>query len=408
MELKHIPKDYQILFLDMNAYFASVEQQVRPELRGRPIGVAPYTGDSGCIISPSYEAKALGVKTVMGVGEAKKICPKINIIEARPALYSFYHKEIVKKVESFSPFVKVASIDEMFMKLSPLEQNAEISQKLALEIKAGISEIGDWLKCSIGIGPNRFLAKQAAELRKPDGFYQITINKLKEYYKMISLRDLCGINYRIEERCNRIGIYSPSDFFARDFNSLNKAWGHYGKNWYFRLRGYEVDDFTSQTSTVGHSCVLPPEMRQMHKAKLVLIKLIEKTGYRLRQNNLKAGSLYLGIYFLNGTRWSCKLKFSPFSDSQAFLKNGLFLFNKCPFKSSPIQLVISTFNLSKSGHDQVSLFDQSERDKNASSAIDQINDKYGSGTVRSSYLIETDDYAPDRIPFGKPRYDILN
>src|SRR3990167_5849513 len=172
------PINYSNLFLDMNAFFASVEQQVQPSYRSRPICVAPYTGNTGCCIAKSYEAKGFGVQTGVSVGEAKKLCPQILILESRPELYMFYHREIVKVLESFSPFVQVLSIDEFNIRLTGLDQTYEAAVKMADDIKKTIRErVGDYLYCSVGIGPNRWLAKVAGELKKPDGLVVLILKE---------------------------------------------------------------------------------------------------------------------------------------------------------------------------------------------------------------------------------------
>lgn len=408
MDFNSSPKNCQVLFLDMNAFFASVEQQIMPTLRGKPIAVAPYIGDSGCIISPSYEAKYMGVKTGMRVKDAKKICPHLIVIESHPSIYTIYHKKIVELAESVSPFIKVASVDEMFIKLSPNEQSSDVSFALARKIKSDLkNQVGDWLKCSVGIGPNRFLAKQAAEFRKPDGLYEIKLNQLENYYSQIKLRDICGINYRTENICNLLGIYSPLDFYKKDLKFLSDKLGQMGKIWFLRLRGYEVDDFLSKTSTLGHSFVLPPELRDRNGAQLVLRKLIEKAGYRLRKNNFYAKNISLSIHFLNHTCWKKGVKFVSSNDTASLVKYVFLLFNQCTFYDKPLKISVSTGNLVYTKDVQISLFDEKQKTEKIYKTIDKINDKYGSSTLTNASLLNSKSYAPDRISFGKPRQEII-
>ena len=147
------------LFLDLNAYFASVEQQVRQELRGQPIAVIPIATKNTCCIAASYEAKAFGIKTGMSLAEAKALCPKILLVEARPKLYVEYHHRIIAAVERCVPVSSVVSIDEMACRLIGRERGLPNARVIALEVKAAIQEVGDWLRCSIGLAPNRLLAK---------------------------------------------------------------------------------------------------------------------------------------------------------------------------------------------------------------------------------------------------------
>ncbi len=409
MGINATPKDYQVLYLDMNSFFASVEQQVRPELRDKPVGVAPYTGDSGCIIAASIEAKRQGVK-ICRIGEAKKIIPNIKILEARPNLYMIYHKEIRKVLEKFTPYYEPMSIDEFAIHLTPLDQKYDAVIQLARNIKAAIkSDVGDYLTCSVGIGASKFLAKMAAESQKPDGLVVLHLNQLEEFYSKLKLTDLTGINFRMEARLNFIGLKSPLEFYNCSLSYLAKTLKHGGKNWYYRLRGYEVDDFVSKTKTIGHSHVLEPELRSQSAAISVLNKLVFKAGYRLRKENFLAGGVYLSIGFLNGQHFSQSHKTAEFfSDNTTFWQKVELLLKKCNWAGWPIHLAVGAFNLKKNSGEQISIFAEIEKRKRLATALDQLNDDYGADTVIPASMLAAGDSAPDRIPFGRPRYDILH
>ena len=409
MSITQKPKDYQVLFLDMNSFFASVEQQVQPPLRGIPLGVAPYTGNSGCIIAASYEAKAMGIK-ICRVGEARKIYPKIKILEARPALYMLYHKEIKKVIEKFTPFYQALSVDEFAIRLSPSEQNYKKSVELALNLKKAINaEVGDYLKCSIGIGPSIFLAKMAGESRKPDGLTVVTLAGLKEFYHgLTKLRDLTGINFRLEERLQKFGIDSPTSLFNFSLPDLTRILKHWGRLWYFRLRGYEVDDHIIKTKTIGHSHVLPPEFRSKEGAISILKKLIQKTGFRLRKEGYFAAGIAVGIQFVDRGGFHLSRSVPSFCDNQTFTATVDDMLRSCRWQSRPILVSVSTFNLVKNAGGQVSIFEDIEKSKNLSKVLDKLNDDFGAGTIFPASVSTAMDSAPDRIPFGIPRYDILN
>lgn len=416
MSISARPKDYQVLFLDMNSFFASVEQQVRPELRGKPVGVAPYTGDSGCIIAASIEAKRQGVK-ICRIGEAKKIIPSMIILEARPSLYMIYHKEIRKVLEKFTPYYEAMSIDEFAIHLTPLDQKYDAVIQLANNIKSAIKkDVGDYLTCSIGVGASKFLAKMAAGSQKPNGLVVLNLNQLEEFYSKLKLTDLTGINFRMEARLNFIGIKSPLEFYNCSLSYLAETLKHGGKNWYYRLRGYEVDNFISQTKTIGHSHVLEPALRSQSAAISVLHKLVFKAGYRLRRENFLAGGVYLSIRFLDGTGFSQSLKTPEFfSDNTTFWQYVELLLKKCHWSGlpageagRPIHLAVGVFNLKKNKGEQISIFAEIEKRKNLAVALDHINDDFGADTVFPASMLEAGDSAPDRIPFGRPRYDILH
>ncbi|MEK7096367.1 MAG: DNA polymerase [Patescibacteria group bacterium] len=406
MSITTPPKDFQIMFLDMNSFFASVEQQVRPELRGCPVGVTPYTEDSGCVIAASYEAKQQGVK-IARVSEAKMICPTIKIVEARPALYMVYHKEIKRAIEHFTPYFKACSVDEFEIRLTPRDQSREAAEKLAGNIKRYIKEsVGDYLRCSIGIGPSYFLAKLAGERKKPDGLTTLQLKYLKNFYSKIKLTDIPGINIKMEANLKILGINSPTDLYNFNLPDLTRTLKHWGRLWYFRLRGFEVDEMIIKNKTIGHSHVLPPEHRTKLGAEAVLTKLIHKAGYRIRKEGYQAGGVYVCIGFMGVSTFHQGKVFSPFCDDRTFYENAASILKNCPWRGRPINVAVSAFNLSKLGGDQISIFAEIEKRKAIARALDAINDEFGADTIypASEYLAK--ESAPDRIPFGQPRYDI--
>ena len=407
MSISSPPKNFQKLFLDMNSFFASVEQQVQPPLRGKPIGVAPYTGGSGCIIAASREAKNLGIKTGCLVKEARRLYKNIKIIEARPALYMIYHKEIKKVIESFTPHYQTLSVDEFSINLTSYEQNFQAAQKLGQAIKDKIrSDVGDAMTCSVGVGPNRFLAKMAGERKKPDGLTILQLKDLEEFYSGIKLLDITGINHALEFRLMNSGIATPLDLFHSDLPKLRSVLNHGGRLWDYRLRGYEVDDYATFTKTVGHSHVLAPEHRTPLGAKAVIKKLIYKAASRLRSQGFLAGGIFVAISFYDGPGFKKSRRVSPFSDTRTFTQNVFEMLKDCRWHSNPSYVSVSAFNLTSSKTTQISILPEIEKSKKISQAMDKIDDEFGVGFIHPASVFRARDAAPDRIPFGRPRYDI--
>ncbi len=405
-DFRNKPRDYSVLFLDMNAYFASVEQQVQPTLRGKPIGITPYTGSTGCIIARSYEAKDWGVGVGDTVGSARKKCPKIIIIEARPALYQLYHKEILKLLQSKAPSVMPLSIDEFIIRLSGRDQSKSGSLQLAKDIKYGLKNMADFMTASIGIGPNYFLAKVAGESRKPDGMSMIELKNLHQFYKNLKLRDIPGINFRMERRLAERKIYSAYDFFCKNLVEMSQTLKFPGKVWYYRLRGYEVDDFVIKNKTVGHSHVLAPELRTPDKTLAVLEKLALKVAYRLRRECLWAQGVSITVGFLQGGGYSNYKHCRLFNDSASIIREIRTLYKKCPIDKNPLYAAVHTFDLVHTKNKQISILPEIEKSRKLSEALDNINDEYGAATVYYASTHNGREAAPDRIPFGIPRYDI--
>jgi DNA polymerase-4 len=197
----------QWLFPDLNAFFASCEQQENPALRDKPVIVVRTPTDSAVAIAASYTAKGFGIKTGTLVREARQLCPDVITVQANHRLYTDYHDRILKAVDTCIPVEKVCSIDEMACRLMGTERQVPVARALALKIKQALREqLGECLTCSIGIAPNVFLGKVGSDLQKPDGLTVITKDNLPDVLLGPELRDIYGIGERMEPRLHRAGI----------------------------------------------------------------------------------------------------------------------------------------------------------------------------------------------------------
>ena len=228
------------LFIDMNAYFASVEQQDRPELRGRPVAVVPVDANTSSCIAASYEAKRKGVRTGTPVWQAKLLCPGIVCVHARHERYVQVHKLIVKAVGRCAPVDKVMSIDEMACKLIGSERRPADATAIALKIKAEIKRtVGDYLTCSIGVGPNVMLAKVAGDMMKPDGLTFLHPEELPGNLYPLKITDFPGIGPRMEKRFHRYGVTTVQQLMGLTVAGLSRVWESkvMGERWFYLLRG---------------------------------------------------------------------------------------------------------------------------------------------------------------------------
>ncbi len=302
------------LFVDLNSYFASCEQQTRPELRGRPVGVVPMLADTTSCIAASYEAKAFGVRTGTKVYDAKRLCPEIALVEGRHELYIQMHHEVIAAVDSVLPVHKVWSIDEMECKLLGAQQEPGRAMELGRKVKAAIcGRVGEVMKCSVGLAPNRVLAKVATDMQKPDGLVMIRQDELPR--RLIEaglvLRDLPGVGPRMEKRLNSYKVWTIEDLLAQSEARLAEIWGSVvGRYWYRWLRGHETGETPTRKRSIGHEHVLPPEERDEAEARAVLIRLLHKAGARLRQSGMQTGRLDVFVRLMgaeNGPgRWGPK------------------------------------------------------------------------------------------------------
>ena len=395
------PENDKYLFLDMNSFFARCEQQLNPALQGKPVVIAPYTGNTGCCIAVSSEAKLYGIKTGFGVGQARKLYPQVQVIEARPHIYRQFHHKIVEVVGNFTPDLMVRSIDEMTFLLSSYERGADRPKKLALQIKQKLAqEIGKWMTCSIGVGPNIFWAKQGAEEQKPDGLTIIRQSDFPKYLQKWKLTDIKGIAHNMERIFNQAGICSPFEIYQTKPEQLRRKLKMGGEYWWLRLHGYNIDTAPTKRGHIGHSCVLPPEARNWKTATQVMQKLVERAGERLRKENYQGRGIIVHIRYLGDPSWHRYLKTSPFFDSLSFWEMAKVLWEQAPKRSKPLLIAVTAVNLSKKSALQLELFPNRQKNINIFNALDLINNRFGKWTLKPASLIGADDLAPSRIPFG--------
>jgi len=410
------------LFVDLNSYFASVEQEVRPELRGRPVGVVPMMVDSTCCLAASYEAKALGVKTGTLVGDARKMCPGIVFVEARHQLYVEYHHRIVEAVESCLPVSAVMSIDEMACRLMGRERPLMAALELGRRVKRTIQEkVGSTLRSSVGLATNRYLAKVASDMEKPDGLVALPLDILDSALRQLELRDLTGVGQRMEKKLNERGIHTMDDLLALDCEQMGQVWGSVqGERLAHWLRGEDFQIAESeQMKSLSHQHVLGPEMRNPECAWAVAHKLLHKAALRLRSKGLWAGSIGLAVGFAvprsqktpvsrygAPTRgWKDEIRLSETQDSLVLIEALRRLWQRRPSGAEyehPHFIGVQLGSLVPDCLHTLSLFDCSEEEQQRSrlqTAVDQLNHKYGLGTLAPAAMLAAYKAAPTRISF---------
>ena len=299
------PDDFfGFLHVDLNSFFASVEQQLHPEYRGKPLAVVPTFADTTVAIAASYEAKALGIKTGTRVGDMKQICPDIILVAGSHTTYAEYSHRIAAAVERCCPVAHTPSIDEMVCQLIGREQQPPNARRIALDIKESIrTEVGETLRCSIGMAPNRYLAKIASDMQKPDGLIGLLPSQLPRSIAHLELRDLPGVGARTEAMLNGKGITTMPQLLALDREGMHKLWNSvWGDRLYHWLRGYDTGDDGAplpreMQKSLGHSHVLGPAHRSPEGAWAVAHKLLHKAAMRLRMEKFCAGSLALTVRY---------------------------------------------------------------------------------------------------------------
>src|SRR3972149_2500721 len=304
--LSFTPAAPAIMHIDLNSCFARIEQQANPHLRGKPIAVAAYTTPSGCILAASVEAKKLGIKTGMRVKDGKLLCKDLIVLPPDPWKYRNVHLALRQLLSEYTPHITPKSIDEFVLGLKGCPSlSAGDMKHIAREIKERIKEeIGDWLMVSVGIAPNRFLAKLASNLHKPDGLDEINKDNFLNCFLKLRLVDLPYIKARNEIRLNGTGIYSVIDFYNAPLWKLKAAFHSIGSYyWYLRLHGYEIDDVAFARRSYGNSYALPKPFSELSDLSPIISKLTEKMSFRLRRAGYMASGVHLAVIYRNGHFW---------------------------------------------------------------------------------------------------------
>jgi DNA polymerase-4 len=372
------------LLVDFNSYFASVEQQVEPRLRGRPLGVVPMLADTTVCIAASVEAKKFGVKTGTKVAEARRLCPEIQFVIARHEIYIEYHHRAVEVVDSVVPVRAVLSIDEMDCELAGRWSEREKALATAHEVKRAIAaRVGEHLRTSIGIGPNTFIAKTASDLVKPDGLVVIEKQELPQRLFDLGVRDLSGIGKQMEKRLHAHAIRTVRDLAAKTRDELRAIWGGVGGDiMYERIRGEPQHERGNETSSISHSNVLAPELRNPDDAYAVLNRLVQKAAARLRKAGYHAGRVTVALKYLDGSDWHADQKLVETQDTRTFLHALEKLWAKRPRDKRVILRVGMAFSdFVGDAHRTGTLFASEDRSKSLYSTLDQLNARFGRQAV---------------------------
>lgn len=400
-----------IMHVDMNSYFATVEQQSNPFLRGKPICVAGKgSGERTVCAALSIEAKKLGLRGAMGVWEARQLCPDIIVVQADYAKYQFISRKMFGILESYTPLIEIFSIDEAFLDLTGIATDIAGARKIALDIKQRLkTEIGDYLTCSIGISHNKLLAKLASGMQKPDGLTVINKSDITAVFSQTLVEDICGIGPRLTHKLQALEIKFMSQIEDCPLERLINFFGQrQGK--IFKLMGQGIDDsivlpyyeYPAEKS-FGHSYTLPKNIFKTHEVKNVLLKLAEKVGRRMRRNNVSGRTIQIYVRFFD---------YSGFSEQQTiprFIDNGLEIYKiglnmiKKIKSAKPIRMVsISVTNLQRNIDIPMPILAHDQKTRIITKALDEINDRYGEFNIFRASLTKVKDKIQN-IPDGRSK-----
>ncbi|KGA95887.1 DNA polymerase IV [Alkalihalobacillus alcalophilus ATCC 27647 = CGMCC 1.3604] len=380
-----LSKSRVIFHIDMNSFYASVEMAYNPKLKGKPIAIAGNVEKrKGIIVTSSYEARAKGVKTTMPVWQAMKLCPNLMLIPPNFSRYKAASQALFDLLKGYTPLVEPVSIDEGYVDATfylkeghPVQLAKEIQQRLLDEMD---------LPCSIGIAPNKFLAKMASDMQKPKGLTILRKRDLKDKLWPLDIREMHGIGKRTVEKWKKLHIMTIGDLANADKKLLEQHFGVNGLRLHERANGNdlrEVDpDSIYEFKSIGHSSTLSSDTINEVKIRNELKRLAGLVERRLKRKKVCAYGIQIMVRYANWKTITKSHKVeNPIQDEQDLYKESLYLFN-IAWKGDYIRLLgISTYDLIEQEHayKQLDLFNYKEDEKKYKllETVGQLKEKYG-------------------------------
>lgn len=421
-----------VMHIDMNSYFATCEQQANPAWRGRPLGVCSYLHPKGTIIAASVEAKKIGIKTGTKVWEALQIDPKVVLVRDEPSKYRHVTRKIQNIFQSYTDKIENYSIDESFLwiekslklevqgaklqlKVQNWEENKlneEFKQEykdavsVAQEIKRRIKdEVGEWLTCSVGIAPTKFLAKVASDLKKPDGLVMIHENNVDEILGKLELTDIWGISWGLKRQLNALGVFKPLDLkYAKPSWLMNKM-GKWGYFLWARMNGIEIDRMNDKREdkqkSIGHSYTLLKKTANKEELAMILMKLCEKAGRRMRKNRLTGDVFWIGWNYLYGGGFTRRQKLDENTNDSWSIFQNIYKHLKNKVLTEKVSKIFISISGLKAQQIQLSIFEDKLKKQRLVKSLDKINDLYGEGAITRGMRFNWGEQISDRVSFGK-------
>lgn len=391
-----------ILHIDLNSCFATVEQQANPLLRNRPIAVAAYTSPNGCVLAPSVEAKRLGCKTGMRVKDCRKLCPQLVVLPPDSQKYRYVHLKLKQILSCYTDKLAPKSVDEFVLDLKNTPADREGIIQIAQEIKLRIKqELGNYLTVSIGIAPNRTLAKLAAGLHKPDGLDVIDISNYLDVYQSIDLIDLPGINIGYKSRLSAAGIYTVIDLFSNSLFDLHNGFKSVvGNDWFARIRGWEVDEIEFDRKSFSNTHSIKIAVIHENDIFPIMTNLLWKATSRMRIAGFSCRGVQLGIGYRTGHYATDHTRLpQPLFSSTEIFEQVKKLFYRLP-RDYVSKIDVGVYDLHNNAELQLSCLDNLEKTSSLYAAIDKIEHDWGRNTIHPARMLPAKDLILNRLPFG--------
>lgn len=414
------------LFVDLDSFFASAEKHLRPELRGRAVGVVPVESDGSCIIAACREAKRHGVRTGTRVREARRLCPRIALVKARPQTYVRLHHAIAACIERCAPIHRMYSIDEWAVRLLGPQRTPEGAADLARQIKRRILDaFSPWLTCSIGLAPSRLLAKIGSDMRKPDGLVILTPDTLPALLEPLALTDLPGIADGMLRRLHDAGVHTTRQLWDLSRHQMRRVWNSVlGESWWDGLHGVDRPEPVTRRRTMTHANMLAPQFRHDDGAHAILVRLLCRGAARLRRHGYVAHGLQIFARSYHRRDWTAEARLPGTQDTVTILGRFEDLWARRPWavsahstagrpRSGPgrddprdgwmplAQVSMTLTGLESTRSAPAPLFPQEERLRRLSQVIDRLNSRWGDQTLYFGSLHACRQPMDEKIAFGR-------
>lgn len=378
----------------MNAFFAACHQAQEPALKGKPVLVSgDPSSRHGIVLTASYEARRFGVKTAMPTAQALRLCPQALIVAPNFRLYSFYSKQIMAILNSFTPLVEQYSIDEAWLDVSGCENLFGPADNIAREIKQKIKHQLD-LSCSIGIAPSKILAKMASDLEKPDGLVIITADNIASRIWPLAVDKLFGVGPQTTAALNSLGVFTIGDLAGFPLAVLKQRFGAYGPYLAQLAQGQDhslVDPNPDTAKSIGNSITLPQDAETAAEIETILLALAEEVGTRLRRRNLKGSTITVSVKtpdFRLITRSRTYPEATNLTETIYRRAGEIYRQHLQGRRVRLVGVTVSNITAASAGT-QLSLFSASEDDKRARLAqtVDQVRARFGDRSLVRARLL---------------------
>ena len=377
-----------ILHCDMDAFYASVEERDRPELVGKPVIVGGSPEKRGVVSAANYVARRYGVNSAMPSATAHRLCPQGVYLPPRIGYYAEISRQIRDIFERFTPLVEPLSLDEAFLDVTGSEHLFGSAAEIGRKIKQAVrKEIG--LVVSVGVAPNKFLAKIASDLKKPDGFLVVEPEHIQVFLDPLPVERLWGVGKQGSKVFQRLGIRTIGQLRQWPIDTLVSRFGSQGEHLWRLAHG--MDDGSvepeRETKSISHETTFERDIEDPHVLRAWLVDLTEQVGWRLRKHELKGRTVHLKIRFADFSLMTRSQTLPVPTDitHELWQTADDLLCHRLPAQHLPIRLIgMGVSGFDATGHVQGMLFDQAERKKQAGLdlATDQIREKFGSGALR--------------------------